>query len=57
MDDEEEKEEKSDKTPEMAMLMKKLEKYFFETRSVYLWGPVDDRSAREAFIAGSRQTR
>jgi ATP-dependent Clp protease protease subunit len=47
MDDEEEKEEKSDKTPEMAMLMKKLEKYFFETRSVYLWGPVDDRSARE----------
>jgi ATP-dependent Clp protease protease subunit len=47
MDDEEEKEEKSDKTPEMAMLMKKLEKYFFDTRSVYLWGPVDDRSARE----------
>jgi ATP-dependent Clp protease, protease subunit len=47
MDDEEEKEEKSDKTPEMAMLMKKMEKYFFDTRSVYLWGPVDDRSARE----------
>jgi ATP-dependent Clp protease protease subunit len=47
MEDEEEKEEKSEKTPEMAMLAKKLEKYFFDTRSVYLWGPVDDRSARE----------
>jgi ATP-dependent Clp protease, protease subunit len=49
MDDEEEpeKEEKNDKNPEMAMLMKKLEKYFFETRSVYLWGAVDDRTARE----------
>lgn len=49
MDDEEEpeKEEKGDKNPEMAMLMKKLEKYFFDTRSVYLWGAVDDRTARE----------
>lgn len=46
-EEEPEKEEKSEKTPEMAMLMKKMEKYFFETRSVYLWGPVDDRSARE----------
>lgn len=46
-EEEPEKEEKSDKTPEMAMLMKKMEKFFFETRSVYLWGPVDDRSARE----------
>ena len=49
MDDEEEpeKEEKNDKSPEMTMLMKKLEKYFFQTRSVYLWGAVDDRTARE----------
>ncbi|HSB94273.1 MAG TPA: ATP-dependent Clp protease proteolytic subunit [Flavitalea sp.] len=49
MDDEEEpeKEEKNEKSPEMTMLMKKLEKYFFETRSVYLWGAVDDRTARE----------
>lgn len=46
-EEEPEKEEKSDKTPEMAMLMKRMEKFFFETRSVYLWGPVDDRSARE----------
>ncbi len=45
--DDEEKEEKSEKTPEMTALMKRLEKQFFETRAVYLWGPVDDRSARE----------
>src|ERR1041385_6596914 len=45
MDDEEEKEEqpKSD----LMMFSKKLEKYFFETRSVYLWGVVDDKSARD----------
>ncbi|MEK7226543.1 MAG: ATP-dependent Clp protease proteolytic subunit, partial [Bacteroidota bacterium] len=29
------------------MLNKRLEKYFFEKRSVYLWGVVDDKSARE----------
>ncbi len=29
------------------MLMKKLEKYFFETRAVYLWGAVDDKTAKE----------
>ena len=42
-DDEEEKEEqpKSD----LMMFSKKLEKYFFEKRSVYLWGVVDDKSA------------
>lgn len=50
MDDEEEpeKDEKEEKTPvEMSMLIKKLEKYFFQTRTVYLWGAVDDRTARE----------
>jgi ATP-dependent Clp protease protease subunit len=31
----------------MGMLNKKLEKYFFENRSVELWGVVDDKSARE----------
>jgi ATP-dependent Clp protease protease subunit len=47
MDDEpeEEKEEKPQTDP--GMLMKKLEKYFFETRTVQLWGPVDDRSAKD----------
>src|SRR5688572_23776675 len=50
MDDEQdpEKEEKEEETPVvMSMLMKKLEKYFFQTRTVYLWGAVDDRTARE----------
>jgi ATP-dependent Clp protease, protease subunit len=49
MDDEEpdEKEPKEDKNPDGGMLMKKLEKYFFENRSVQLWGPVDDKSARD----------
>jgi ATP-dependent Clp protease protease subunit len=44
-DDEEEKEDqpKSD----LMMFSKRLEKYFFERRSVHLWGPVDDKSARD----------
>ena len=44
-DDEEEKEEqpKSD----LMMFSKKLEKYFFDKRSVYLWGVVDDKSAKD----------
>jgi ATP-dependent Clp protease, protease subunit len=45
MDDEEK--EREDKRDELAMLNKKLEKYFYEKRSVYLWGVVDDKSARE----------
>lgn len=49
MDDEDEpdQEPKEDKVIELGMLMKKQEKYFFETRSVYLWGPVHDKSARD----------
>lgn len=45
MDEEEEKEEqpKSD----LGMFSKKLERYFFEKRAVYLWGVVDDKSARD----------
>jgi len=49
MDDEEpeEQEPKEEKGPDAGMLMKKMEKYFFEKRSVQLWGPVDDRSAKD----------
>ena len=48
MDDEPEEEPKEEKPqPDMGMLMKKMEKYFFETRSVYLWGAVEDRSAKD----------
>ena len=44
-DDEEERDDqpKSD----LKMLSKKIEKYFFERRSVHLWGVVDDKSAKE----------
>jgi len=49
MDDEPEEQPKEDKPqgPDAMMLMKKMEKYFFESRSVYLWGGVDDRSAKD----------
>jgi ATP-dependent Clp protease protease subunit len=46
-DEPDEKETKDDKSPDLGMLAKKMEKYFFENRSVELWGPVDDRSAKE----------
>ena len=42
-DDEKEEQPKSD----LMMFSKKLEKYFFDKRSVYLWGVVDDKSARD----------
>ncbi len=46
-DDEEEEEKEEQPKSDLMMFSKKLEKYFFETRSVYLWGPVDDKSARD----------
>ena len=48
-DDEEEEEEKEreDKRDDLIMLNKKLERLFFEKRAIYLWGVVDDKSARE----------
>ena len=49
MDDEEEEDEPKEKkeSAEMSMLMKKMEKYFFQTRAIYLWGAVEDKTARE----------
>jgi len=48
MDDEPDEEEpKEEKGPDTGMLMKKMEKYFFENRSVYLWGEVNDRTAKD----------
>ncbi|MEI8109665.1 MAG: ATP-dependent Clp protease proteolytic subunit [Chitinophagia bacterium] len=44
-DEQEGKEEKHE--PLGAMMMKKMDKLFFEKRTVYLWGVVNDRSARE----------
>ena len=47
MDDEEEEEKEEHPKSDLMMFSKKLEKYFFETRSVYLWGVVDDKSAKD----------
>lgn len=47
MDDEEEKPKDDQPSPESKLLAKKMEKQFFEKRSVYLWGVVDDKSARD----------
>ena len=47
MDEEEEEKQREDKRDELIMLNKRLEKYFFDERAVYLWGPVDDKSAKE----------
>jgi ATP-dependent Clp protease protease subunit len=46
-DDEEEEEKEEQPKSDLMMFSKKLEKYFFETRSVYLWGVVDDKSAKD----------
>ncbi|MFT3825607.1 MAG: ATP-dependent Clp protease proteolytic subunit [Chitinophagaceae bacterium] len=46
-DEDEPQNDKEEKGPETGMLMKKLERYFFDTRSVHLWGVVDDRSAKD----------
>lgn len=45
-DDEDEEKEEQPKS-DLMMLSKKLEKYFFEKRAVYLWGMVDDKSAKD----------
>jgi ATP-dependent Clp protease protease subunit len=45
--DDDDEPEKADKRDDLNMLNKQLEKFFFEKRSVYLWGVVDDKSARE----------
>ncbi|HEX8278006.1 MAG TPA: ATP-dependent Clp protease proteolytic subunit [Segetibacter sp.] len=47
MDDEEEKPKEEQPSPESKLLAKKLEKQFFERRAVYLWGVVDDKSAKD----------
>lgn len=46
-DDEPNEAEEKEKRDELGMLNKRLEKLFFEKRAVYLWGVVDDKTARE----------
>lgn len=45
--DDDEPKEPQDKRDDLMMLNKRLEKLFFDKRAVYLWGVVDDKSARE----------
>ena len=48
MEDEEEEENPKEEKPEQSpFLTKKMEQLFLEKRAVYLWGVVDDKSARE----------
>jgi ATP-dependent Clp protease protease subunit len=44
---EEEEEQEERPKSDLGMFNKKLERYFFEKRAVYLWGVVDDKSARD----------
>lgn len=46
-EDEEETPKEEKPEPMSPMLMKKMEKLFLEKRAVYLWGGVDDKSARD----------
>ncbi|MGN6617635.1 MAG: ClpP family protease [Ilyomonas sp.] len=50
MDDDDDNEEelpKPDKEEQSPFILKKMEKLFLEKRTVYLWGVVDDRSAKD----------
>ncbi|THU41341.1 ATP-dependent Clp protease proteolytic subunit [Niastella caeni] len=49
MDDEDEPKEngKEEKNADFGVLAKKMEKFFFEKRAVYLWGVVEDKSAKD----------
>lgn len=48
-EDEDNEEEKPvvDKPQPGSMAMKKMEEMFFKNRTVYLWGPVEDKSAKD----------
>lgn len=49
MDDEDEPKEngEKEKSQDFGVLAKKMEKFFFEKRAVYLWGVVEDKSAKD----------
>ena len=48
MEDEEDEKPKEEKQEQIgSATMKKMEKLFFEKRSIYLWGGVDDKSAKD----------
>ncbi|HEY6978237.1 MAG TPA: ATP-dependent Clp protease proteolytic subunit [Chitinophagaceae bacterium] len=48
IDDEEEKNEKEEREEQRSsFLLKKMEQLFLQKRAVYLWGIIDDRSAKD----------
>jgi ATP-dependent Clp protease protease subunit len=47
MEDDEDKPKEESTSPELKVLAKKIEKIFFEKRAVYLWGVVEDKTARD----------
>ena len=49
MEDEEEDEKRKEEKQEQigSATMKKMEKLFFDKRAIYLWGAVDDKSAKD----------
>lgn len=50
MEEEEDEKPKEEKQNEQVgpVMMKKMEKMFFEKRAIYFWGVVDDKTVREA---------
>lgn len=50
MEDEEDEKPKDDQQKDQVgpVMMKKMEKMFFEKRAIYFWGVVDDKTVREA---------
>jgi ATP-dependent Clp protease, protease subunit len=47
LNDDDEEPQKEEKTEQSPYLMKKMEQLFLKNRAVYLWGAVDDKSARD----------
>lgn len=47
LNEDEDEPQKEDKPEQSSYLMKKMEQLFLKNRSVYLWGPVEDKSARD----------
>lgn len=47
LNEEEDEPQKEEKPEQSAYLMKKMEQMFLKNRAVYLWGPVEDKSARD----------
>jgi hypothetical protein len=56
MNDDDDQENKEKPEPMGSFMMKKMEQLFFEKRSVYLWGVVDDKSAANTDANNNKMT-